>query len=84
MEQTLQFKITPNPAKDLVIINTSGRANIKDIRVYDLEGKMVLRNKMLPKLEQKISVSSFTSGYYIFKITDEDNFREEHKILIEH
>ncbi len=63
-----ELSIYPNPTSKNLLI--SSRFKIKQIRIYDLQGKLVLSFK---NTVQIIDVSSLNNGLYVLKIIDENN-----------
>ncbi|WP_300568914.1 T9SS type A sorting domain-containing protein, partial [Flavobacterium sp.] len=61
-----EFLIYPNPATSIVNIQTE--ETVKQIEIYTLEGKLVKEST-----ENKMDVSNLNSGFYIIKITTDDN-----------
>ena len=67
---TNRYSIYPNPANDIVIIETPGH-NITEVLMYDVSGKILLKNIIVgDKLE--INLSSFDDGIYILKISNSE------------
>lgn len=62
---TPTFSIYPNPAKDVVIIETHGRESLQDVVVYDVTGR-----KVVSTFESQIDVSHLANGIYLLKIGD--------------
>ncbi len=60
------FKIYPNPATSIVNIQTE--ESVKQIEIYTLEGKLITKST-----ENKIDVSNLNSGFYMIKITTNEN-----------
>ncbi|WP_452230489.1 MULTISPECIES: FG-GAP-like repeat-containing protein [unclassified Lacinutrix] len=60
------LNIYPNPAKDLVTINSSIELNNAVYTIYDITGKQILNGNLK---ENTIHVSKLNSGIYILKIT---------------
>lgn len=61
---TNELNIMPNPAKDYFQFKINGTAY--EIRIYDLNGKIVLKTSS-PKQEQ-VNISTLTSGFYTVSI----------------
>jgi hypothetical protein len=60
------FSVYPNPAKDVVIIQTA--KSISGVKIYSTSGALV---KNIAKVsENKINVSDLATGVYIVKIND--------------
>jgi hypothetical protein len=66
--ETVNFKIYPNPAKDL--INISGITEFDNVQIWDLFGRMVetLRATSLQDGVQTIDISTLPKGIYLVKI----------------
>ncbi len=75
----VELNISPNPAKDLVQINSTF-AGVMRIEMYDLQGKLI--SKFSAKNEDKIDVSPCTKGTYILVI-DMDGTKVSRKLLID-
>ena len=58
--------LMPNPASETVTVASSFR--IGEVELYDLNGKMLLRQKV-DGLQTALDISSLTSGTYIVRIT---------------
>ena len=78
-----QFKIYPNPAKDLLEISF-GAAEIKskniEVEIYDLNGKIVL-NKILSSGVRQLSLQDMPFGVYMVKVTADSKSRIEQLII---
>ena len=73
--QTKRIQVYPNPAKDFIFINNSQKG--KDVEIYDMQGKMVKRQKYN---NNQISLKNLSKGIYILKIPSE---KYTQKIIIE-
>ena len=60
------FTYYPNPTRD--ILNIESQANIDEIEVYDLSGKMML-SKTPEESRPKINLSDLASGVYMIKLS---------------
>lgn len=61
-QDNISAKVYPNPAKDAINIET--KEKIKDITLYDVAGKEILRTKEI----KNIDVSYLENGIYILKL----------------
>ncbi|TXG38602.1 T9SS type A sorting domain-containing protein [Seonamhaeicola maritimus] len=59
------FKIYPNPAKDIVTIE-SNNIEVSSIKIYDILGKQVFAQKGLASKE--LNISHLNSGIYVLRI----------------
>jgi hypothetical protein len=66
----LDFKLYPNPTKDIVTIELSQFSNTK-LEVYDINGRVLL-NQNLNTTSNQINIQSFPVGIYLFKITSQE------------
>ena len=62
-----EMVVFPNPAKDFISIKTKNNIKITSVFIYDINGKMVLSNK----LSKKINISKLSKGTYFIKIMGE-------------
>jgi hypothetical protein len=70
--ETGHFSIYPNPASDFINVDLSDiNKEIKQVAIYNLQGKMVLINSAFIPGE-KIDISSLSPGMYMVKIDLED------------
>ncbi len=60
------FVLYPNPVKDVLNFQSNDFSTIKTIKIYDLQGKLVLVNT-----KEAINVSQLSNGLYLAKITTE-------------
>jgi uncharacterized delta-60 repeat protein len=61
------ISIWPNPTNDFLNINVLGNIFISSVRIYDLQGKLILEDKTT-----KISVNHLSKGMYLVKVTTEE------------
>lgn len=58
-----QMDIFPNPAKENIVIKTSDKKQIQDVKLYDLSGKQVYSEKCEAS-EIRLNISFLTPGVY--------------------
>ena len=75
-----QIKIFPNPANDVLILNTGDLKNIQ-IELFDISGRKLLQKK-LNSSQENVDVSSFANGVYICTITSNNQTVKREKIVI--
>ena len=63
------ISIYPNPATNLLFINTQGTA-IKSVSLYTVDGKLMREVKQLT--DNGIDISGFSKGVYIAEIKTKD------------
>ena len=64
----LDFKLYPNPVKDILNIETNN-VNIQNVNIYDVLGKKVWSQSELTS--NSINISSLNKGLYFIKLTSE-------------
>lgn len=80
-----QIAVFPNPAHDFIHIQYEG-SNNSNMEFYDVMGKKVLSvttENTLSEGDLIINVSFLSSGLYILKISDNQNFIISRKIIIQ-
>ncbi len=73
-----QINIYPNPSNGSFTIDFD-KANIKEFRLHDLFGNLILCNQTITQF--KISIDNLRSGMYILTLIDEDNRMTNRKII---
>lgn len=72
------FKMTPNPAQDL--LNISSSTPIENIEIYSLDGKLIQKKQFVsPVNNQTIMLSNLSKGMYFIKV----NSTTSKKLIIE-
>lgn len=66
IESNQQINIFPNPASNQLFI--TGINNIAEIKIFSLQGKLMLQHQISDN--QKIDISNFSNGMYIVYISD--------------
>ena len=61
------FVIYPNPAQNVLHLQSNNFTTIKAVKIYDLQGKVVLQDT-----NDTINVSNLSKGLYIVKISTEE------------
>jgi len=76
-----QLSIYPNPASDIVSIETA--SDIEEIYLINSLGQVVYQAKSKNKKTTSVNVSGFPQGFYAIKIKTKNNFYSQ-PILIKH
>src|SRR5690554_1376439 len=63
-----QFNLYPNPATDLVTINNQENRTVKQIKIYDVAGKLMDTQNFENKAEIQLTVGNLTSGTYLLHL----------------
>ncbi|KKO04919.1 hypothetical protein LCGC14_0082310 [marine sediment metagenome] len=61
------FKLYPNPAIADVVYVTTYLNNLKEVRVYDVFGELVLTEKLFTKA---MNISRLSPGVYVVQVTE--------------
>ncbi|HET6992846.1 MAG TPA: T9SS type A sorting domain-containing protein, partial [Bacteroidia bacterium] len=69
---SLLFSLYPNPASDLLTIEYKPQSKNARYEVYDLTGRIVESEKLIPSGQTVISVQDFSSGIYLVRVIDND------------
>ena len=72
------FDLYPNPAFDDVVYITTARNSGKDITVYDIFGKVVLRDRITTKV---LNISRLVPGVYFLQV-EENNKSMTRKLVV--
>ncbi|WP_430409787.1 T9SS type A sorting domain-containing protein [Kordia sp.] len=64
-----QLVMYPNPAKDVVTI--TAQTAVKEVSIYDLSGKLILKTKNNTANTQNIELSTIANGMYLVQIKTE-------------
>lgn len=75
-----EFSIVPNPAKDLITIEV-GTAGLKTIKVFDLQGKVLLL-KSFQGFTELIDCSQLANGSYIVELSNNEG-KKIKKLLVQ-
>ncbi len=68
----IHFKIFPNPVANQLFIELKNRANVKNIQIFDLLGKLYLDEQINSK-NTWVNVAGLESGLYILRLTARNN-----------
>ena len=79
-EYANSVSLYPNPAKDVVRIETKNNVNVSSVEVFNLLGQSVLSQSTLK--DNKINVSSLSKGLYLLKLAS-DKGTIAKKVVIE-
>ena len=74
------LKVWPNPAQDVLTVKYG--SDIKEIRLFDVSGKICLQRKTAPAKQVTIDVTSLENGIYFLEIRSVSNSRTIRKIIV--
>lgn len=80
-ENTLNFKIVPNPSKGEITIKSEGLAGM-NVQIFEINGHLVYTGKMESNI-QKLDVSNLSAGAYFVKIGNENKIKTSKLILMD-
>lgn len=61
------FKLYPNPVLADVVYVSTEKNNLKDVRVYDVFGELVLTDRLSTKA---MNISRLSPGVYVIQVTE--------------
>jgi hypothetical protein len=67
-EQAESFKLYPNPATDFLFLNTDNANEIKGIRIYDTEGRLLINENFDRQREIQLDIRQLKNGMYYLEI----------------
>jgi hypothetical protein len=83
-ESTIEsIKLYPNPAKDEFYLHSDSIVENEVIKltIFDLAGRKVM-NISIDSKQKSVDISQLSSGTYVVTIAT-DNFKEQHKLIVE-
>ncbi|WP_339836587.1 T9SS type A sorting domain-containing protein [uncultured Maribacter sp.] len=63
------FKLYPNPVLADVVYVTTEKNNLKEIKIYDVFGELVLTDRLSTKA---MNISRLSPGVYVVQVTEND------------
>ena len=63
------FKLYPNPVIADVVYVTTERNKVKEVRIYDVFGELVLTDRLTTKV---LDISRLSPGVYVVQVTEND------------
>ena len=79
-ETTFSYRIFPNPANDVVFLESS--SEIQDIEVFQSSGKLILSKPGISAFSTKLDVSGFYPGVYLVRMRTRGNHSITEKLVI--
>jgi Secretion system C-terminal sorting domain len=76
------FNISPNPATDLITINTQNDLNSANVEIVTLDGRSVQTMNSLRGKRIDIPTDQLANGIYIVRIMEEDRFLKSERVVI--
>lgn len=75
-----QFKIFPNPAKNLIFLNVPKQITQTEVKIFDVLGKLVL-NTVIYQDNKQVNLTSLTRGIYIVKLKGNNQKNNTFKLI---
>ncbi|MEZ4773343.1 MAG: T9SS type A sorting domain-containing protein [Bacteroidia bacterium] len=65
----LGISIYPNPTRDILIVEAGDHTENLDLQLYDMQGKMLATDKMLPGTSRfELSMQAYSDGVYLLHV----------------
>jgi len=78
----MEFKIFPNPAKNLLFINFPENVNSASVKVFDVLGKLVI-NTVINQDNKVINIEALSKGIYITRLKGDNKKTNTFKLIKE-
>ncbi|MBN2613366.1 MAG: T9SS type A sorting domain-containing protein [Bacteroidales bacterium] len=78
----LEFKIFPNPAKEIFYITTSSEYLPYTFEIYDITGKKLFTADIYDS-EFRLNTAQYKGGIYIYKLVHKDKILKTGKLIVE-
>jgi hypothetical protein len=66
------FKVYPNPSEGRFIVQFRGIANVSQVEVMSLDGRVIKSFQNPDKSEMHINLTDYNNGVYILKVIEKD------------
>lgn len=77
------FRISPNPASDMVNIELNGQ-NLKEIRIYHISGQLIQKIQLAQNEENiHLNAKTFGAGVYIVKVFNNQGWSVAKRLVLE-
>jgi hypothetical protein len=77
------FGIYPNPATDMVTIETSQTAGRQKVSIYNTSGHKLKQQEMNESGMVRIDISNLEKGFYLVEIKNEKGLKHTAKLLVQ-
>lgn len=75
------FKIYPNPSNEIITIQSETEL-INDISIFDINGRLIYSENIIPSGSIIMDVSKFSKGIYLLEITSEKGTTTVKKLIV--
>lgn len=76
------FNISPNPATDLITINTQNNLNSGNVEIVTLDGRTVQTMNSVRGNRIEIPTDQLANGIYIVRVMEEERFLKSERVVI--
>jgi glucose/arabinose dehydrogenase len=78
-----QFIIYPNPAKSEIIVQKSNKNYPTEVTLFNLEGKMLFKQKTENKTVNIVKTDNLSQGFYIVTVKNEQGHLSTYRLIVE-
>lgn len=82
--EPVKVSISPNPSSKQVTIDANAFSQIIRLELYDITGKLLLKNDVKGWSSTQIDVADYNNGTYLLRLYFEDGQQYNHKLLVQH
>lgn len=75
------FSISPNPAKEFLMVNSENKTPITSLKIIDALGNTVFKLNNIINEDSRMDISQLAIGAYIVSITNKDGLQESLKFI---
>ncbi|WP_264565909.1 PQQ-dependent sugar dehydrogenase [Flavobacterium sp. N3904] len=80
--EKIAFSVYPNPAKSEIIIQNSNENYPAEVMIYDLDGKLLLKQKAEDKNLNTVKMDNLSQGLYIVSIKNKEGNVSNYKLVV--
>lgn len=81
--QQAEFIMYPNPVKSEITIQKTNKNYPTEISFFDMQGKILLKQKMEDKKINTVKIDDFPKGFYIVTVKNEQGHLSSYKLIVE-
>lgn len=81
--EKIAFSVYPNPATSEIIIQNSYENYPSEVVIYDLEGKLLLKQKTEDNTINSVKMDNLSKGIYIVSIKNKEGNVSNYKLVVE-
>ena len=65
------ISLYPNPTRDIIYIDNTSNVDLKNIAIYDMNGRLIKQVEVTNSNNQKINLSDLSSGVYMLHLSND-------------